>query len=143
MRRGAILLVASLSLGLAGCDRASEGNPTAPGSPGTGNSRELARPAAPDTPSGAPTGVKGSLPRAGSLGGDALAGASGSGTAGAGGQNEARQQAGAGLGGGMSGSSGLGMTGTFPAGTATQSAGAGAAPGGSLNRSPRSGVGTR
>jgi hypothetical protein len=142
MRRGAILLVASLSLGLAGCNRASEGNPGAPGSPGTGNPREVARPTAADTPSGGLSGVKGSLPHAGSSGGDAPPGATGSGTADAGGQNQASQP-GAGLAGGMSGSSGLGMTGTFPAGTGTQSAGAGAASSGSPNRSPRSGVGTR
>ena len=38
MRRGAILLAALLSLGLAGCSRAGEGNPNAPGGdapPGT------------------------------------------------------------------------------------------------------------
>lgn len=134
--------MASLSLGLAGCDRAGEGNANAPGSPGTGNAREVARPTAPDTPPGGPSGVKRSIPHPGSSGGDVPPGTSGRGTADAIAATQSAQP-GVGLAGGMSGSSGLGMTGSFPTGTATQSSGAGAAPGGSSNRSPSSGAGTR
>lgn len=99
MQPRTLMLVALLSLGLAGCNRAVEGDPPA-------------------------------------------AGITGSGTSEAGGRSQTAQP-GAGLAGGMSGPSGLGMTGTFPSGTTTQSSGAGAAPAGSPNRTPRSGLGTR
>jgi hypothetical protein len=80
---GALLLAAALSLGVAGCDRGSGGNPNAQGSPGTGNAREVRVPSAPDTAPGGPSGVKGSVAHPGSSGGDAVPGTTGSGTQGA------------------------------------------------------------
>lgn len=103
------------ALALAGCDKAvTGGNANAPGSPGTGNPREVAAPSAPDTPPGGPTGVKGSLPHPGSSGGDAVPGTTGRGTS----EPDSRSQTaqpGAGTTGGLGGSSGVGMTGSFPA----------------------------
>jgi hypothetical protein len=138
----ALLLVALLSLGVAGCDRAREANSNASGSPGTGNPREVARPSASDTPPGGSSGMKGSLPHPGSSGGDPVPGTTGSGTSDAGGRSQSPQP-GSGLAGGMGAPSSLGMTGTFPSGTATQSTGEGAAASGSSNRTPKSGVGNR
>lgn len=129
MQLRALILATLLPLGSAGCDRDGS-NPNSPGSPGTGNPAEAARPSASDTPAGGPAGVKGSLPHPGSSGGDAVPGATGTGTAG-------QAQSGQGLAGGVSASS-------VPSGsTTTQSAGAGPVPEGSENRSPRSAVGTR
>jgi hypothetical protein len=142
MAARALLLVALLSVGVVGCDRAREGNPNAPGSPGTGNPREVVRPSAPDTPPGGSSGMKGSLPHPGSSGGDPVPGTTGSGTSDPAGRSETPQP-GTGLARGMGGPSGLGMTGTFPSGTTTQSSGEGAAAAGSPNRTSQSRVGTR
>lgn len=129
MQLRALILATLLPLGLAGCDREGS-SPNASGSPGTGDPAQAARPSAPDTSAGGPAGVKGSLPHPGSSGGDAVPGATGTGTAG-------QSQAGQGLAGGISAPS-------VPSGsTTTQSAGAGPAAEGSANRSPRSAVGTR
>jgi hypothetical protein len=125
----ALLLAALLSVGLAGCERTSEGIPDAQGSRGTGNPREVVQPSAPDTP---PRGSAG----------DPVPGATGSGTSDAGGRSQT-PQSGTGLAGGMGGPSSLGMTGTFPSGTATQSQGEGEAAAGSGNRTPAGGVGMR
>jgi len=123
---------ALLALSLAGCGRGAEGDATgsanAPGSPGAGNERVVARPMAPDTPPGGPSGVKGSLPHTGSSGGDAVAGTTGSGTAEEGGRSQPAQ-AGVGLGGGLGGD-----TSTMGAGVATE---------GSTNSGPGSRVGSR
>lgn len=81
------------ALALTACDQAvTSGNANAPGSPGTGNAREVVAPAAPDT---AP-------------GGTAVMGATGSG-------GSRSPHSGTGTAGGLGGSSGLGMTGSFPA----------------------------
>ena len=79
-----LVLAAAASLGLAGSHRGADTgatrSATEPGSPGTGNGVQVARPQAPDSSTGrGPSGVKGSLPHPGSSGGDAPAGVSGSG----------------------------------------------------------------
>jgi hypothetical protein len=130
MRLRALILAALLPLG-AGCDRAVQGNPNAPGRPGTGNPREMATPSMPDTQPGGSSGMKGSLPHPGSSGGDAVPGATGSGTSDPGGRSQSAQP-GQGLTGGMAGS--------MPnASTATQ----GAVAEGSPNRTPSGRVGSR
>ncbi len=83
------------ALALTACDKAvTSGNANAPGSPGTGNAREVVAPAAPDT----------------ARGGTAVMGATGSG-----GSYSPHSGTGTGTAGGLGGSSGLGMTGSFPA----------------------------
>lgn len=95
------------AMALTGCDQAvTGGNANAPGSPGTGNARELVAPAAVDTPGGGGPGMPGPGQ------GTAVMGATGSG----GGQSP---QWGTGTAGGLGGSSGIGMTGSFPAGAAS------------------------
>ena len=128
---------AALTLALAGCDRGATENPSAPGSPGTGNPRETAAPMAPDTPPGGPSGVKGSLPHPGSSGGDAVPGTTGRGTAEEGGRSQAPQP-GAGLQGGLGRNAGMADSAasgaSAPAGTATQ---------GNTNRTQGSATGQR
>lgn len=144
MIRGAqaagLALLAAFSL--AGCDKAVQGNPNAPGSPGTGNARVVTTPAAADSPPGGPSGVKGSLPHPGSSGGDAVIGVTGKGTSEPSGRSQGAQ-VGVGTTGGLGGNSGLGMTGSFPASGASASAGAGVAPAGSSNRTAGNAVGAR
>ncbi len=108
---------AAAALALAGCDRGADSgataNPNAPGSPGTGNPTVVVTPSAPDSPSGVPSGIGGSAVHPGSAGGDAVPGATGSGTLG-----QAPPPAGSGLQGGM----GAGPA-SSPAGTASAPAG--------------------
>ena len=130
-----LALLATLALG--GCDKAAQGNSNASGSPGAGNPREFAAPAAPDTPPGGSSGRKGSMPHPGSSGGDAVPGTTGRGTSDPGGRSQSAQ-AGVGTAGGLGGSSGLGMTGSFPASGASSPAQpgpdqGGGAPAGSSN----------
>lgn len=138
-RHFALVLSGALALALAGCDRGATGNPTAQGSPGTGNAREVAAPVASDTAAGGPTGVKGSMAHPGSSGGDAVPGTTGSGTAGT-------AQPGTGLQGGL-GNAGTGLAGNFPspgassAGASSRSMGAVAS--GSTNLTPKGSVGNR
>lgn len=107
------------ALALTACDKATNsGNANAPGSPGTGNPRELATPGAADTPPGGPSGVKGSLSNPGSSGGGAVSGTTGRGTTDVGGRSQGAQ-VGGGTAGGLGGNSGLGMTGSFPASAAS------------------------
>lgn len=85
LRQWALALAAVSSLGLAACQRGADSgataNSNAPGSPGTGNPTEVARPQAADSSSGrGSAGAQGSMPHPGSSGGDGVAGASGSGT---------------------------------------------------------------
>jgi hypothetical protein len=130
MRLRAVILAALLPLG-AGCDRAVQSNPNAPGRPGTGNTPEVARPSMPDTAPGGSSGMKDSLPHPGSSGGDAVPGTTGSGTSEPGGRSQSAQP-GQGLAGGMAGS--------LPgASTATQ----GSVAEGSPNRTPSGRVGSR
>ncbi len=106
-------------LATSACDKATNsGNANAPGSPGTGNPREVVAPAAADTPPGGPSGVKASLPHSGSSGGDAVSGTTGRGTTDVGGRSTGAQ-VGGGTAGGLGGNSGLGMTGSFPANAAS------------------------
>ena len=102
------------SFALAACDKAAQGNPNAPGSPGTGNARTVSAPAAADSPAGGPSGVAGSWPHPGSSGGDAVPGVTGKGTTDGSGRSQPAQ-VGVGTTGGLGGNSGLGMTGSFPA----------------------------
>jgi hypothetical protein len=99
------------AMALTACDKAvTSGNANAPGSPGTGNAREVVAPAAPDTPPG------GSSAQAGSASGTAVMGATGGG-------GSYSPHSGTGTAGGLGGSSGLGMTGSFPAAGASAPAG--------------------
>ena len=102
-------------------------------------SREVAAPAAPDTPAGGSSGMKGSFPTPGSSGGGAVPGTSGSGISNAGGRSQSPPP-GSGSAGGLSGPSGLGMTGSFPTGSGTQSLGAG---NGSTNSTRANSIGNR
>jgi hypothetical protein len=130
MTSRALLPVALLCVVLAGCDRAREDNPNAPGSPGTGNPREVVQPSAPDTPPGGSSGMKGSLPHPGSSGGDPVPGTTGSGTSDPGGRSQTPQP-GTGLAGGLGGPP-ADVAVTNPDGTATQAPAAEGSP----NRSP-------
>jgi hypothetical protein len=123
----ALLLAAALSLGLAACDRGAGGNANAPGRPGTGNPVEATTPAAADTTAGGPSGVKGSQPHAGSSGGDAVPGATGSGTSEAGGRSQTAQP-GTGLQGGLGRNAA--MSSSTEAGTSSATAGGAVADGG-------------
>lgn len=127
-------------LALSACDKAvTGGNANAPGSPGTGNPREVTSPVAADTPPGGSSGMKGLAPVPGSSGGDAVRGTTGSATS-AGGAGS--QAPGAGTAGGLGGNSGIGMTGSFPAGASSASRQDQVAPG-SSNRTPDTAVGRR
>lgn len=123
---GVILLA---GFALAGCDKAvNSGNATAPGSPATGNPREVTAPVAADSPLGG--------------GGDAVPGTTGRGTLERGGRSQGAQ-AGIGTAGGLGGSSGLGLTGSFPTPGASSAGGVGqaaAAPDGSTHRAPATSV---
>jgi hypothetical protein len=122
VRHYALVLAAAASLGLAGCGRGADSgataNPNAPGSPGTGNPTRVVTPSAGEGPPGGPSGVAGSAPHPGSSGGDAVPGATGSGTVGQ------TPPAGSGLQGGM----GAGPA-SSPSGTGTSAT---TAPGGSV-----------
>ena len=137
---GGLALLAALTL--VACDKGVHGNPNAPGSPSTGNVRELTAPSAADTPAGGPSGVARSLPHPGSSGRDAVPGVTGKGTSDIGGRSHTAQ-AGGGTAGGLGGKSGLGMTGSFPAAGASASAGGNSATAGSSIRPPGGGVGVR
>ena len=127
-------------LTLVACDQGVRGNPNSPGSPGTGNSREVVAPAAADTPTGGPSKVVGSLRHPGSSGGDAIPGVTGKGTSDTGGRSQTAQ-AGVGTAGGLGGNSGLGMTGSFPAVGTSGASGGGTATTGSTMRTPGGVVG--
>ncbi|HEY0920206.1 hypothetical protein [Devosia sp.] len=122
VRTCALIVAAAASLGLAGCGRGADSgataNPNAPGRPGTGTPTQVVTPAAGDSAPGGPSGVAGSAPHPGSSGGDAVPGATGSGTVGQ------APPAGSGLQGGM----GSGPA-SSPAGTGTSAT---TAPGGSV-----------
>ena len=135
-----LALLAALTL--VACDKGVQGNWNAPGSPGTGNSREVVEPAAADTPAGGPSGVAGSLRHPGSSGGDAVPGVTGKGTSDVGGRSQTAQ-AGVGTAGGLGGNSGLGMTGSFPAVGTSGAAGGGAATAGSTIHTPGGAAGGR
>lgn len=127
LRYWMLALAAASSLGLAGCNRGADTgatkNSNAPGSPGTGNGVEVARPQNSDSSSGrGSSGAKGSMPHPGSSGGaDTPVGATGKG------DTSTMGGPGTGLAGGMNNAPG-------------QSTGVS---GGSSNRSPDSAVGRR
>ena len=128
LRHCALVLAAAASLGLGACNR-SDTHPSAranaPGSPGTGNSTEVATPAGVDSNAGGSSGEKGTMRTPGSSGGGAVTGATGTGTAGA----------------SSMGGPGVGLSGGLaPSGSASQPTGV--AEGGG-NRTPRSSVGNR
>ena len=129
LRHLALVVAAASSLGLAACQRGADSgataNPNAPGSPGTGNGVEVARPANTDSSSGrGSSGAAGSLPHPGSSGGDAPVG-----TTGKGGTNAMGASPGTGLAGGT----GQGMSPGVPTGVAD----------GSPNRTPGGATGQR
>jgi hypothetical protein len=134
------ILAAACALTLGACSKQADTNPTAPGHPGTGSAAEVVRPAMPDSPPGGPSGIAGSAPHTGSSGGDAPAGVTGSGTAGAI-QNTIPGQ---GLDGGIADKAATAASG--PGATGTGAAmGAGRSPSldGSANTTPGNAVGTR
>ena len=135
----ALCLALLAALALAGCDKSAQVNPKAPGSPGTGNAREVLAPTAADAPSAGPAGLQGPLARAGSqdAGRDAVPGLSGKSTSDMGGRSRGAR-VGVHTAGGLGGSSGLGLTGSFPANGAS----AGTA-GGSGDRMPGQAAGGR
>jgi hypothetical protein len=130
-------LAAAGALALAGCSKEID-NANAPGRPDPGNSAEIVRPQAPDSPAGGPSGIAGSLPHPGSSGGDAVAGAAGSGNTSQTTAAEMAARPGVGLDGGLG-------TSAADAGTAGGTAmGAGpVVPDGSPNRTTKSSVGNR
>jgi hypothetical protein len=125
--------VAACALVLSACSKQADQNAVAPGSPGTGNGTVVVRPAAPDGPAGGPSGIKGSAPHAGSSGGDAVPGTTGSGTNDGSGSSQAAQP-GTGLNGGLGSNTAMG---------ASTAASGGSVPAGSSNTSPGNAVGSR
>lgn len=128
LRTWTLVLAAASSLGLAACQRGADSgataNPNAPGSPGTGNGVEVARPSGTDNSTGrGSSGAKGSMPHPGSSGGDAPAGTTGQGSTGSMG----------GPGTGLAGGTGQGMSPGVQTGVA----------GGSSNRTPDDATGRR
>jgi hypothetical protein len=137
-----LILAAAVALGLAGCDRGATADPNAQGSPGTGDARAVAAPAAVETPIGG-RGLKVSMSHPGSSG-DAVPGMTGSGTSDPGRRSQTPQP-GTGL---QSGFAGMGMTGSFPAdGDTTVSSaalgGSGSGSADSRNRTARGWLGNR
>ncbi|HET8748089.1 MAG TPA: hypothetical protein VFM98_21005 [Ramlibacter sp.] len=132
------IVAAACALALGACSKQVDTNANAPGSPGSGNTAEVVRPAAPDSPPGGPSGIAGSQPHPGSSGGDAVVGASGTGTAGA------SQQAmpGQGLDGGL-GTDNAALAASSPAGSGTAMGAGGTALDGSPNTTTQSSVGNR
>jgi hypothetical protein len=87
VRTCALVLAAATSLGLAACHR-GDSHPSAranaPGSPGQGDSTQVATPAAGDTSGGGSSGEKGTMRTPGTSGGSAPVGTTGGGTSGMG-----------------------------------------------------------
>lgn len=130
-RPGALaFLAAACALTLGACNNTNRPAPSdphanAPGSPGTGNATVQVQPAAPDSPTGGPSGIAGSVPRTG---------VTGKGTTEASG-NSAAAQPGVGLNGGLN-ADGASVAASGPAGT-------GPAGNGSPNRTTPGSVGNR
>jgi hypothetical protein len=145
-RTPACIVLVFAVLALSACDKAAHESPTTvPGSPGQGNPPEVIAPAAPDTPPGGSSGMKGSVPVPGTSGGGAPVGTTGRGTSEPGARSQSAQP-GVGTAGGLAGNSGLGMTGSFPPeGSSTQAGdrSGGVAPPGSPNSTRGSSVGNR